>query len=518
MAEKHYLVSFENVKATCGGVNISAITEIRLSAAANGVPQITLSVDGGHSNSANTMAADGVSLDNARVIFDTCRSLVKTDGGMLKLSMTCRSIGPSGEDIQTLNLDEWMLIDVALSPVQRSGVCTATLTFAHPLYKAHLGGAMLGLLAAQPSLASLRGGNPLAVFTDALSEYAMAPRLSAPTIRGATDVGSIQAALVRQLNKALSALEKSVTWAGGGLPAAHELAGWDDALTSGIAAYAVPSSGNSVLQTLLSSLIPECMLALGGDFTKRALTLGPFEPWADAKFIVYDRDIVSMAFPQTDPAPISGVRMSTVASSGGDLTSFNALGCQVGDGAKPFEIFYVPESELSAPYMYGPIQQFAEPGWLLHTAAYGAGFRAHGESDASVAQNGGWNSAMTVPRGGSVELSGGSESPALAFAAAAASCARAYFETSFMKDWGFSLTTRFMLSTEGGTLCPGSVLSVMAGSDGGESEIVGGYVTLVEHVISVASKAASTKIVCSHPRFGGKLPAAITSTTNALYQ
>ena len=81
-----------------------------------------------------------------------------------------------------------------------------------------------------------------------------------------------------------------------------------------------------------------------------------------------------------------------------------------------------------------------------------------------------------------------------------------------MKDWSFTLTTRYITATGGGVICPGRVISVQANGE----EVLGGYVAAVEHVISVPSKSATTRIICTHPRFGG-LPSAITSSSNALY-
>lgn len=507
------LVSFEDVHATCGDVDISAITELKLLARANGVPQVTLLVDGGNSNGTGAFAADGVSLDNARAIFDTCRSMVKTSGASLSLSLTCRTVGGGGES-QSLNLNGWMLVDAALSPVQQRGVCTAALTFAHPLYKAQLGGAMPGMLSVPPMLSSVSGGNPLEIFTAALEAYAEAPRSTPPqiTVDGAVGLYEVEPALIRHLSAAVSALKSSVAWSGGGLPAHSVLGAWTSALWMGIASYGMPSAGNSVLQGLLSGLVPECSLALGGDFTAGALELGPFTPWADASLVIHDSDVLSLDFPQADPSPLSGVHFMTGLSSGNSLTSFHAMGAQAGEGVKPVDVFYVPQSELDAEYMYGPIQQFTEPGWLVHTASCAAGLRSRFESDSVTAGGGSFSSAATVPRGGTMALSGSTSSmPSVDYARAALLCAKAYFETSYMKDWAFNVATRLMFSS-GGTLCPGRVVSIRSGS----GEVVGGYINSVEHTISVANRAAVTRVTCTHPRFGG-LPPAITSGSNALY-
>ena len=514
--ENHYISSFENVHATCGGVDISAILEIHVSAPANGVPTITLLVDGGNSDGDWTGVDGKVSLDDSRGIFDTCRAMLKTDSATLTLSLTVRTVHAGGESTQSLDITGWMLIDVSISPVRKDSVCAAALTFAHPLYKASLGGAMPGLLITPPLLAAVAGKNPLELFIQAFKAYANTPRMEMPnlSVPNARSMAEISASLLGHMATAVSALESHVSWAGEpGLPAAGVLGQSIDALWYGIAAYGTPSS-NSVLHTMFSSFIPECSLALGGDYTADSLELRPFTPWADPSFSIQDDDIIIFDFPQADPTPISGVHLITADGSGRDVVSYNVLGGQLGDGTKSVDIFYVPQSELDAEYMYGPIHQFTAPGWLLHTIASGAGLKAAVESDTTTVQGGSFNSVVTVPRNGSAALSGGTgTAPAVDYGRASVLCAKAYFETAYRKDWTFGLTTRLMFDEGGGKLFPGRVLTVNTES----GDVIGGYVTLVEHVISVSSKTAITKVRCSHPRFG-KRPAAITSGNNALYE
>ena len=162
--------------------------------------------------------------------------------------------------------------------------------------------------------------------------------------------------------------------------------------------------------------------------------------------------------------------------------------------------------------MYGPIQQFSEPAWLRDAMLAGSALAAGKQSDVSQAKSGGYHSAANTPRGGTPSTNGDNSAAALAYVAAARDCARAYFETSLMKDWGFSVSTRPMFHADSGVLCPGRVLSVR--DDYGE--VIGGYVVGVEHVLSVPGRSAITRIHCTHPRFGA-LPAAIKSRRNALY-
>lgn len=516
MAEErssHRLVSFENVSASVGGYDISDIVELSLKATSNSVPQVTLLVDVGPDGG---RAAEAISLSNARGVLDACREMVRTDGATLSLSVTCRIDGRGGSESQTLSVNGWILTDVAMSPIQRKGVCTAALSFQHPLCKAHLGGAVPALVAIPPTLDNVEDGNPLAVFVRALRIYEAAQRSATlpAAIPGARSPAEIREHLLSRLSKAASDLESHLSWTHGGLPAMGYLGGWGDLICKGIARYAAPSGGNSVLQTLLGYLVPECSLAVGGDYTRSSLDIGPFEPWADASLSIDDSDIVSMDFPQRDPTPISGVRMIMSVTNSSTGVSYHPIGCQTKDPAYLAETFYVPDSELSSQYMYGPIQQFSEPGWMVQMAQYELARSASPTSDSALVGGGKLKTAVTTPRGGGVSFgpgSGGGGS-SIDYSQALLACGKAYFETSLMKDWTFTATARLMFSANGGILCPGKVISIKADS----SEVLGGYVVGVEHVISVPNRAATTRIMCTHPRFG-ELPAAITSTRNALY-
>lgn len=516
----HHLVSFENVSASVGGCDISSIAELRLVAPANGIPQITLSVDAENS-AGGAGAADAATLSNAKGTLEVCREMVKRDDATLSLSLTCRTVGskPGADDVQTLTINGWLLTDVALTPVQRHGVCLAALTFQHPVCKAHLGGAIPGMVALNPNPQMIKGGNPLALFISAVRAYEQVKRTQPlPTqVNGATSAALVRSMLLGHLSKAVSDLESTVTWTHGGLPASGYLAMWAGTIFSaGFSnAYAVPGAANSLFQALVGHVVPECSLALGGDYTSGTLELGPFEPWADASLAVDDSDIVTLDLPQTDPSPISGVRIAMAASGGGTFTSWNVPGFQAEGGQRIAEAYYVPSSELTAPYLYGPIQQFSEPGWLAHAAAIAATASAAPASDGVAARTGGMVTATNTPRtGGTTFLGGGARSAAAAvgYASAVVACAKAYFETSYTKDWSFSIGARLMFSSGGARLCPGRVVKVTSGGD----TVLEGYVVQVEHVISVANRTASTKVVCTHPRIGG-LPSVITSTKNALY-
>lgn len=512
--ERHCLVSFEGVSASVGGYDVSNIMELQLTAAANSVPQITLMVDIGPDGSGR-QAVPAVSLDDAGYVFARCREMVRKDGATLSLSITCRATGPGGTNVQSLSISGWLLTDIALSPVVYRGVCTASLTFQHPLCKAHLGGAVPTLVHVDETLDNVEDGNPLAVFIRALRVYEAAQREAQlpAAIPGAAAPEEMREQLLSRLSKAASDLESALSWTHGGLPAFGYLAGWSSLLCRGLSIYAMPSGGNSVLQALLGGLVPECSLAVGGDYTKPTLDIGPFEPWADASLTVTDSDIVSLSFPPTDPSPLSGVRVCLSASGSDGVVSYHPISCQAGVGARPAETFYVPASELSAEYLYGPIQQFQEPGWLVAMSSLEAAASARLVSDSFMAVDGGLQTAAGTPRGGSVEFGAGIEGgSSIDYAQATLACAKAYFETSLMKDWVFTATTRLMFSASGGILCPGRVLAVRSGA----GEVLGGYITGVEHVISVANRTATTRVTCSHPRFGA-LPASITSKTNALY-
>jgi len=509
-----HLVSFEGVSASVGGFDISAIVEMRLQAAANTVPQITLLVDIGPDGGSE--AIEAVSLGNASQVFNACKEMVRKDEATLSLSVSCRIAGPTGQSVQTLSIEGWLLTDVALSPIKREGVCTASLTFRHPLFKAHLGGSVPGLVADDALLNNVEDANPLGVFVRALHLYASSMKVTAlpVVVPDAVPPSEMHAQLVSRLTKAASDLESALQWTHGSLPGLSYMAGWADCICRGIARYAEPSCGNSVLQVLLGGLVPECSLAIGGDYTKGALEIGPFEPWADASLTVADSDILSMDFPQTDPSPISGVRLVLATTESDKGSSYFPGFCQVGNATYPAEAFYVPQSERDAQYLYGPIQQFTEPGWLVSASQFANSKSAAPASDAVQSVFGGLKTATTTPRGGDVSFhpSGNVGQASLDYANAALACAKAYFETSLMKDWVFTATTRLMFSTDGGVICPCRAVRITA--DG--KEVLGGYVAGVEHIISVPSKSATTRVICTHPRLGG-IPSAISSPTNALY-
>jgi len=254
-------------------------------------------------------------------------------------------------------------------------------------------------------------------------------------------------------------------------------------------------------------------LAIGGDYTQSTLEVGPNEPWAETSLTIDDSDIVSLQFPASDPSPLSGIRI--VANNTADALppGYHVVSCQTGDA--PAEIFYIPQSELSAEYLYGPIQQFQEPSWLGHMANGEQNRDDYRLEDTVLDQDGNLSTAVTVGRGGSAGFSGGggeqSGTAAISYSEAMLACAKAYYETSLMKDWSFTANLRLRFSA-GGCICPGRVLGVQAGS----GEILSGYVVAVTHTISVPNRAASTSIVCTHPRFGSR-PDAIISGKNALY-
>lgn len=510
----HYFVSFEGVTASVGGIDISSIFELQLTAQANGIPTVTLLVDAGATGDDGTVVADAMTLGGARSLLDRCRGLVKTSGGALSLSLTARAVGEFGDvKSQTLSLSGWLLTDVSLSPIQERGVCAASLTFMHPICKAHFGGVVPGLLATPVLYADLDGNNPLEVFLNALTLYGDAAEREEPREidTGGAGQAEIRANLLSRLAKARSDLEASLAWAGGGLPAEEHLASWGELQRAGLAVYAEPSGGSSVFQRFASGMVPECSLAIGGDFTTQVLEVRPFEPWADASMTITDADIISMQFPQHDPSPLSGVRLTSTASADAVPFSFHIDTGQ--SRGKPSDVFYAPESELSAEYLYGPIVEFQEPGWLAVMRQLAGLSMSTERSDAKGAQGGGLETAATISKGGSVSFGGGDVAQAsIDYGSAMLACAKAYYETSLMKDWAFEVNARLMFNVEGATICPGKVISVTSNGN----EALAGYVTSVTHAISVANGSAHTIITCSHPRFGS-IPAGVASSRNPLY-
>lgn len=508
----HYLVSFENVSASFGGMDISSIVELQLQATANGIPTVTLSVDACNTGGGGRSAASAMSLAAARALLVKCESMRLTSGATLSLSITARAVGKGGGDAQTLSITGWLLTDVAISPMQMGGVVTVSLTFQHPICKAHFGGMVPGLIATPLPFGDLGASNPVEAFISSLAKYGEAVRYE----QAAGASSGVIDAMIDKLEQAAQALEASVTWSGGGMPCASHLVGWDDAIAAGISSYAMPSGGTSVLNRFFGCLVPECSLAVGGDYSGPSLNVRPFTPWEDPSQQISDTDIISLSFPQHDPSPISGVRFTTSGADSGYGSSFHCDTAQT--GVSPRDVFYVPASELSREFLYGPIHQFEEPGWLVHMKSFIAGPSTSKVTDAGSVQDDNFNCAMSVGRAGSgsggfIGGGGSASSPELDYSAALLACAKAYYETSLMKDWGFSVTARFIVSS-GGKICPGRVLSVVSGG----GTVLSGYVTGVSHAISIASKSAHTTITCSHPRFGSNPPGITSGKQNALYE
>lgn len=510
----HYLVSFEDVHATVGGYSIDSIVELHLSATANDIPTVTLLVDTKSSTAGMGQVADAMSLGEAREVFDTCRSMVKTSGGTLSLNVKVRAVGQDGADEQTLSISGWILTDVSFSPVQLSGVATVSLTFQHPLCKADFGGIVPGLLSQAPNWRGLNGSNPLDLYISALQIYGIEVRRANPrpaSVAGASNTLEVRENMLRRLSQAASALSGGLSWTGGGLPAEHLVASWGTALRQGLAVYAMPYGGTSVFQRFARGLVPECSLAIGGDYTGAKLDVGPFRPWADASLSINEGDIFSISFPQRDPSPISGVKVCS--SDTADALGFSYHLDSYQAGTRPADVFYVPKSELAAEFLYGPIVQFQSPSWLEDARAFMTTMSDRGRADGTSAKSGRLHLRTTVARGGSAPAtgSGGRSGPPVDYSRAMLACAKTFYETSLMKDWTFNVNTRLLIN-KGGVLCPGKVLSVNSAS----GEALAGYVINVTHSISVPSKAAHTSITCAYPRFGS-LPRGITSGANALY-
>lgn len=514
---RHFIVSFENVTATVGGADVSSIVEIQVQASANDIPSVTLLVDAGHPGKADgSSVAAAMDLEAAKKLYSFFIGKVRT--ATLDLSVTARSVGAGGGDTQTLEIKGWTLTDVMLSPIQESGAATVALTCCHPVCKAHFGGAVPGLLSRDPDLTTLAGDNPLAVFTSALGLYASAARIEdvrPTTVNGAADPVTVREKLIGHLTKATAALSSAVTWAGNGLPVPSSGIPYE-LIRYGLSVYAMPSGGTSVFQRLVGALVPECSLALGGDYTKPALELRPFTPWEDATLTVKDSDIVSLQFPQSDPSPLSGVRIVSVDTADTLPASYHVDTVQTNTRAS--EIFYVPDAELNADLLYGPVQQVQEPGWLAQVKYMSRNASDGGQTDERAAESDNLQTPTnTDPDNPTMTFTPVvADLPAVNYGEALLACAKAYYETALMKDWGFTVTCRFLLAG-GGTLCPGRVIAVTSPS----GKALEGYVTAVTHTISVTGKTARTTVACTHPRIGGALPRGMSAADtkhNALYE
>lgn len=513
---QHCIVSFEEVRATVAGIDISAIAEMSVTATANSIPSITLLVDPVQQTGVLTDAVSPMRLATAKSVLELCRGLVKTDAATLSLSFRAVTSPAADSAGEAFSLSGWPLTDVALSPVHHGDICLVSLTFMHPVCKSDFGGAVPGLLSASFSYGDIDGGNPLEVFIAALRGFSDAKRIEPDKIGKyafGSDPAVVRDGVLNQLDKAVGALETHVRWVGGGmLPGENVLSAWHDCLVKGIAAYASPGGGISVFRRFAGSVIPECSLALGGDYTAESLEVAEFAPWSTPSFSIPDSDIIALQFPAKDPAPLSGISITTMeapATPVGGLHLDASL-----TGASPVDVFYVPDSELSAEYMYGPIQQCTEPGWLAGAYLFMLTQADRSITDAVKAKFGGFSSATSIARGGQAQLRGAPTNELqLAYSEALSACAQAYYETQLMKDLAFSVTARLMFRANGMVLCPGKVVSFT--SDG--APVISGYIQRVTHTVSVSGKTATTNIVCSYPQYGAP-PSGITSTANALYR
>lgn len=502
---RSYIVSFEGVSANVGGVDISALVELHLNFTANSIPTVTLLVDVGAVNE-SASAVDGVSLVKAGGFLQSLRGMVKSSSGTLRLSVTAVSMGPGGSDTQTLKLSGWMLTDVVFSPIVRGGVCTASLTFMHPICKANFGGEMPALLSTNPVFNG--GSNPLDVFISAANTYADTARVAdirdTPNVPGGSaDPLVIREALLSQMEKAVSALAEHVTWSGGGLPLFTALAAYEPQVIQALSRYAAPTGGTSLFQRFSRALVPECSLVIGGDFTSPALSVHPLCPWASPTSSVDEGDIVSIALPQRDPSPISGVHMLSNDTSEELEDSYSQIGAQI--KKLQSEIFYVPQSEIGAEYMYGPIVQLQEPGWLYdtHCLIVSASRTPPKQPDTPT--------SMPISDDTASINAMGESQVSIDYASALMACSKAYYETSLMSGWVFEVTCRLMLSAN---IRPGEVMAVNAAG----STVLCGYVNSITHSISIRGRSATTVVTCSHPQIMGKRPDSITSGDNAMYQ
>ena len=513
---RHFLVSFESVTATVGGRDVSSIIELQLQASANDIPSVTLLVDAGHpGRSDEASVASGMSLVAAKELYTGLVGGIRTS--TLDLSVTVRAAGSTGGDVQTLRLSGWILTDVSLSPIQIGGVASVAITCQHPICRSHFGGAVPGLLVREPALDDLTGDDPLSVFISSLGMYATAARdtdVLQVESGVSADTTETREKLLKHLERAKSALESTVTWSGGGLPLPSSNLP-TELIRYGLSCYAVPSGGTSVFQRLVGGLVPECSLSLGGDYMQDRLSLRPFTPWEKASLSIWDSDIVTLQFPQSDPSPLSGVCAVSLATETKLPASYQVYDAQVSH--RPSEAYYVPRAELDADMFYGEVHQLQEPGWLASLRSAVENTASTGDSDFAAAGSGN----MQTPTNTDIDNPAASFQPAASsapdtgYASALVTCAKAYYETSLMKDWAFGFGCRFIL-TGGGVLCPGKVVSVM--SDGGV--VLEGYVVSVTHTLSVVSRTARTSVACTHPRIGGVLPRGIADSDtqkNALY-
>lgn len=512
--------------ATIGGESVESIVSVTLTAQANGVPSVTLIVDATN---------PGAYKDEPQVFEGSTNRAVSTytkfcgrrdNGDTLSLTVSVKFVVGDGDE-QTLSISGWVLTDVVLAPISVGACPSVSLTCRHPLCKADNYGAIVDGTTLVPNDSAITGDNPISAFVSAIRACVAAaggPHANPdPKVRsGPLTAEQVRAALVTQLDESATNIEQYIdTGEIPGFPCAKALGDLAGFAARSFRAYADTTTG--ALRTVLTSIAPECSIVVGGDYTQTQLKAMPFTPWKRPTASILETDIVTLGLPGSDTVPIAGAHLEAAAQRNGMANSFHLDSASA--GLKPIPAFYVPRRQISNPTRVGAIQTFQIPAWISRISACAAGKSAAGMSVPKAEAEGNLTTGINFSGGKPNVSKGGSGNIAGSLGAAMMTLARAYYETFFMSDLTFSVTTRFMTKAGGEALCPGITLRIDAtnAAAGGESasaasELVSGYVMSVSHSIDIRRRTAETTVMMSYPVFGGVVPPEIVNPEmNALY-
>lgn len=497
--------------ATIGGESIQGLVSLNVVAQANGIPYVTLVVDARNPGGKSPGTAVAASTDAAIGALQEFQGK-RDKGETLTLNVVVTPL--SGDGSAILSLRGWPLEDVILSPLTVGACTSVSLTCRHPICRADNGGTIPDDFTSPVPDTDIKGSNPVEAFLSSLSAYATAalavkpPDADVSDNNGSPTIQKVRTALVQRLKEGISTLEKHVS-VSVGFPAAT--------LTSGIPSrqlafkpYAARACG--ILRPLLTSVIPDCSLVLGGDFTQTALTIKAHTPWATPSTSILETEIEHLRLPGADQAPLLGVGLDILSRvSDGNCSFITDLS---GANLKRTPVTYVPQPVLSSPRV-GPLQWYSPPAWIESMRAL-ASCATSSKSGASLLdKNGKYKSAENYS-GGPLGGGGGDAKLHTDIGGAAMALAHALYDTTYRSTLVFHAVLRFRPDIFPGTTV--GIKTVSANGVASDVNAVRGYVLAVSSAIDIRSKSASTELTLSYPVFADKVPKEIIDgNKNALY-
>lgn len=495
--------------ATIGGSSVKGLVSVTVSATANGVPYATLVVSAGSPAGVPASTVYAASTADALSVLESFRK-DRDKGSTLTLTIVVRPYGGGGA--QRLSLSGWPLEDVALAPLAVGACPAVSLTCRHPICRADNGGTLPDDFTTPPNDDDIEGGDPVAAFLSCLSACAAAARATVPPVskesdgKGATPLDRVRGELLKRLESGIQELERGVS-VSAGFPGADDLAEIPK-LARAFKPYAVRSCG--VLKPLLTSVLPDCSLVLGGDFTKQKLEISPFRPWADPSATVLETEIEHLRLPGVDMAPLLGVGLDVKTRVADANVSF--VYDTSGIDMKRTPVVYFPESVIQSRRV-GPLQWYEPPAWLQSVRELASSASAAMNS-ASYCDKQGLYKEPSNYTGGDVGTSGGKSDLHTKLGKVALALAHALYDTTYKSTLTFQAGLRFRPD-----IFPGRTVAIKTVEEGVPgSESVRGCVLAVAHRIDVVSRSVATELTLAYPVFAGKIPDEIVDgNRNALY-